>query len=77
MYVITGASGNTGKIIAAELMAAGKTVKAISRNTEHLGSMRSIAECIRMAMCVHPRRPRPQLFSGLLKMNSNMPLLVK
>jgi len=34
MYVITGATGNTGKIIASSLLEAGKKVRIISRDTE-------------------------------------------
>ena len=34
MYVITGATGNTGKIIASTLLEAGKQVRIISRNAE-------------------------------------------
>lgn len=34
MYVITGATGNTGKIIAARLLEAGKRVRIISRSAE-------------------------------------------
>ncbi len=34
MYVITGATGNTGKIIAATLLEAGKNVRIIARNVE-------------------------------------------
>ncbi len=34
MYVITGATGNTGKIIASTLLEAGKKVRIISRNSE-------------------------------------------
>ena len=34
MYVITGATGNTGKIIASALLEAGKKVRIISRNAE-------------------------------------------
>ena len=34
MYVITGATGNTGKIIASKLLEAGKKVRIISRNAE-------------------------------------------
>lgn len=34
MYVITGATGNTGSIIASTLLAAGKKVRVISRNAE-------------------------------------------
>lgn len=34
MYVITGATGNTGKIIASTLLEAGKKVRIISRNAE-------------------------------------------
>jgi uncharacterized protein YbjT (DUF2867 family) len=34
MYVITGATGNTGKIIASTLLEAGKKVRIIARNTE-------------------------------------------
>ena len=36
MYVITGASGNTGKVIANALLDAGKKVRVISRDAEHL-----------------------------------------
>lgn len=39
MYVITGASGNTGKAIANALLDAGKSVKVISRNAEHLAAL--------------------------------------
>lgn len=34
MYVITGATGNTGKIIASKLLEAGKKVRIVSRNAE-------------------------------------------
>jgi uncharacterized protein YbjT (DUF2867 family) len=36
MYVITGATGNTGKKIAEALLKAGKKVKVISRSADHL-----------------------------------------
>jgi len=36
MYVISGASGNTGKIVARELLSHGKKVKVIGRNAGHL-----------------------------------------
>ena len=36
MYAITGASGNIGKVIALELLAKGKRVRAIGRHPEHL-----------------------------------------
>lgn len=36
MYVITGATGNTGSEVVERLLAAGKKVKAISRSQEHL-----------------------------------------
>jgi uncharacterized protein YbjT (DUF2867 family) len=36
MYVITGASGNTGKRIAQTLLQAGKKVRVISRNAAHI-----------------------------------------
>ncbi len=39
MYVVTGATGNTGKIVAEQLLAAGKKVKAISRSETHLKDM--------------------------------------
>jgi uncharacterized protein YbjT (DUF2867 family) len=39
MYVITGASGNTGKRIAENLLKAGKPVVAVSRNAEHIQSL--------------------------------------
>ncbi|VAV84342.1 hypothetical protein MNBD_BACTEROID02-806, partial [hydrothermal vent metagenome] len=34
MYVITGATGNTGKVIATKLLEAGKKVRIIARNAE-------------------------------------------
>jgi uncharacterized protein YbjT (DUF2867 family) len=34
MYVITGATGNTGKIIASKLLEAGKKVRIVSRNAK-------------------------------------------
>jgi uncharacterized protein YbjT (DUF2867 family) len=39
MYVITGASGHTGRNIAESLLEAGKRVKAIARNPEKLASL--------------------------------------
>jgi len=39
MYVITGATGNTGKRIVENLLKAGKPVTAISRNPEHVQSL--------------------------------------
>ncbi len=36
MYVITGATGNTGKVIANALLGAGKKVRVISRDSEHV-----------------------------------------
>ena len=39
MYVISGASGNTGKIVAQELLSHGKKVKVIGRNAGHLKSL--------------------------------------
>jgi len=39
MYVITAATGNTGKIIAQNLLQAGKSVKVISRKAEHLADL--------------------------------------
>lgn len=39
MYVITGASGNTGKLIAKTLLEAGKEVKVISRNPDHVADL--------------------------------------
>lgn len=36
MYVITGASGNTGSIIASNLLKSGKAVKVISRNRQNV-----------------------------------------
>lgn len=41
MYVITGATGHTGKIIAERLLAAGKPVRAISRQAAHLEELKS------------------------------------
>lgn len=39
MYVITGATGNTGNRIATNLLAAGKSVKALARNPEKLAEL--------------------------------------
>ena len=39
MYVVTGATGNTGKIIAETLLAKEKKVRGIGRNAEHLQSL--------------------------------------
>lgn len=36
MYVVTGATGNTGRVIANRLLDAGKKVRVISRSAEHL-----------------------------------------
>ena len=36
MYVVTGATGNTGSIVASQLLAAGKKVRGISRSAERL-----------------------------------------
>jgi len=36
MYVITGAAGNTGGVVANRLLAAGKRVRGIGRNPDHL-----------------------------------------
>jgi len=36
MYVITGATGNTGSVVANRLLDAGKKVRVVSRNPEHL-----------------------------------------
>jgi len=36
MYVITGATGNTGKVVAEKLLAAGQKVRVIGRNAEKL-----------------------------------------
>lgn len=41
MYAITGASGNIGKVIALELLAKGKKVRAIGRNSEHLKEIKN------------------------------------
>lgn len=36
MYVVTGATGNTGKVITERLLAEGQEVRAVGRNPEHL-----------------------------------------
>jgi uncharacterized protein YbjT (DUF2867 family) len=38
MYVIIGASGNTGSVVTDKLLAQGKKVRAVGRNAEHLTS---------------------------------------
>ena len=39
MYVVTGATGNTGRVIANRLLDAGKKVRVISRSAEHLKAL--------------------------------------
>jgi len=39
MYVVTGATGNTGSVVAKQLLAKGKKVRAIGRNAERLQSL--------------------------------------
>jgi uncharacterized protein YbjT (DUF2867 family) len=39
MYVITGATGNTGKVVAEQLLAAGKKVRVVGRSTERLQAL--------------------------------------
>lgn len=40
MYVVTGATGNTGKVVAEQLLANGKQVRVISRSAEHLSDLK-------------------------------------
>ncbi len=42
MYVITGASGNTGHIVAKKLLEQGKSVRAIGRSAERLAKLSSL-----------------------------------
>jgi uncharacterized protein YbjT (DUF2867 family) len=39
MYVVTGATGNTGRVVANRLLDAGKKVRAISRNADNLKAL--------------------------------------
>jgi uncharacterized protein YbjT (DUF2867 family) len=39
MYVVLGATGNTGKVVALNLLAAGKKVRAVGRNAERLHTL--------------------------------------
>ena len=39
MYVITGATGNTGRVVATQLLAAGEKVVAVGRNEERLQTL--------------------------------------
>ena len=39
MYVVTGATGNTGKVVAERLLAQGKKVRTLSRSAEHLQAL--------------------------------------
>jgi uncharacterized protein YbjT (DUF2867 family) len=36
MYVILGASGNTGHVVAQKLLSSGKKVRVVGRNSDHL-----------------------------------------
>jgi uncharacterized protein YbjT (DUF2867 family) len=42
MYVVTGATGHTGSVIAKRLLAAGKKVRVVGRNAERLNSLISL-----------------------------------
>ena len=42
MYVITGATGHTGSVIAKKLLAQGKKVRVVGRNTDRLSSLVSL-----------------------------------
>jgi len=42
MYVVTGSTGNTGNIVARELLKQGKTVKVVSRNAAHLKDLEDL-----------------------------------
>jgi len=39
MYVVTGATGNTGSVVARSLLAAGKPVRVVARNSNRLKAL--------------------------------------
>ncbi len=42
MYVVTGATGHTGSVIAKRLLAQGKNVRVVGRNSDRLSSLVSL-----------------------------------
>jgi uncharacterized protein YbjT (DUF2867 family) len=54
MYAVTGATGNTGMVVAEELLKAGREVIAIGRNEEKLGQLEAAGADIRQGDILDP-----------------------
>jgi uncharacterized protein YbjT (DUF2867 family) len=73
MYVITGATGNTGKIIASKLLDAGKKVRIISRNAEKAKELTDKGAELFLGDTLHPELLK-KAFDGATSVYAMIPI---